>query len=117
MEDNSIFSGFLYCGNIIDENAPLKEHDEFAIKAKECLLKLIDDIDSVTDDMAEEEIQSIFYEAGKLHFKENLRQWFAIIYWVILKEKTGPRLGTFTKLVGIDFIITRIHKALYSPFA
>jgi lysyl-tRNA synthetase class I len=114
---NSALAGYLYCGNLLDENSPIDDHNQFASKAQECLLKLIEDLDSITDSMTEEEIQSIFYEAGKLHFKENLRQWFAILYWSILKEKTGPRFGAFTKLMGPDFIITRIHKALYTPFA
>ena len=114
---NSVFTGYLYCGSILDENASMDEHEEFALKAENCLLKLMEDLESVTEDMTEEEIQSIFYEAGKLHFKENLRQWFAILYWSILKEKTGPRFGAFTKLMSPGFITTRIQKALYSPFA
>lgn len=112
-----LFASYIYCGEFLSEETPLKEHFEFATKARECLEVLYRDLEKLTGEETEEYIQSIFYEAGKINFKDNLRLWFSIVYWVILKDKNGPRMGTFTKLVGIDFILNRINKSFFSPFS
>ncbi len=112
----NLFESYIYCGEFLSEEASLKEHTELAKKARNCLEVLYNDLEKLTGEETEEYIQSLFYEAGKIHFKDNLRLWFSIVYWIILKEKTGPRMGTFTKLVGVDFILNRIHKSFFSPF-
>ena len=59
--------------------------------------------------MSPEAIQTIDYSAGKENgYKENLRDWFKMIYEVIFGDKNGPRLGFFISYYGvketIDFI-------------
>jgi lysyl-tRNA synthetase class 1 len=50
-----------------------------------------------------EDIQTLVYEAGKAMFgKENLRDWFRILYETLLGSAQGPRMGSFFALYGID---------------
>ena len=61
-----------------------------------------------------EEIQTLLYEIGKKHNFENLKDFFKIVYQVILGQEQGPRLGSFIKLFGItetiDYIKNLIDK-------
>ena len=50
-----------------------------------------------------EDIQTLVYETGKALFgKENLRDWFRILYETLLGSSQGPRMGSFFALYGID---------------
>jgi len=116
MNQPNIFLGYLYCGELLPQETPISEYEEFANKSRKCLEKLYDDLNNLTGEETEEFIQSIFYEAGKLHFSSDLRLWFSIVYWTILRVRTGPRMGAFTKIVGVEFVLDRINKAFVSPF-
>ena len=49
-----------------------------------------------------EDIQTLVYETGKALFgKENLRDWFRILYETLLGSSQGPRMGSFFALYGI----------------
>lgn len=54
----------------------------------------------------EENIQSLFYEAGKSAIAEghiaDLKSWFRLLYSVIFGKETGPRLGTFCVSQGVE---------------
>ena len=47
-------------------------------------------------------IQTEIYEIGKKNNFENLRDFFKLIYQVLLGQEQGPRLGSFIKLYGIN---------------
>jgi lysyl-tRNA synthetase class 1 len=55
-----------------------------------------------------EEIQTEIYELGKKYKFENLRDFFKLIYQVLLGQDQGPRLGSFIKLYGLDKTINLI---------
>ena len=59
-----------------------------------------------------ESIQTEIYEIGKKHNFENLRDFFKLIYQVLLGQNQGPRLGSFIKLYGIDISIKLINNIL-----
>jgi len=61
--------------------------------------KLLKEIDK---NSTSEEIQTQIYEIGKKHNFENLRDFFKLIYQVMLGQEEGPRLGSFIKLFGIE---------------
>ena len=62
--------------------------------------------------MSSEEIQTQIYEIGKKHFPENLKNYFQLIYQVLLGQEQGPRLGSFIKLYGINKTCNLIEEAL-----
>ena len=57
-----------------------------------------------------ENIQTEIYEIGKKNNFENLRDFFKIIYQVLLGQEQGPRLGSFIKLYGIKKTIKLIDE-------
>ena len=59
-----------------------------------------------------EEIQTEIYEIGKKHEFANLRDFFKLLYQVILGQEQGPRLGSFIKLYGINKTYELIEKII-----
>ena len=63
--------------------------------------------------MTPEEIQTEIYTVGKENgYKENLREWFKLIYQVIFGDVNGPRMGFFISFFGLDETIKLIKKKL-----
>ena len=53
--------------------------------------------------MLPEEIQTKIYSVGKENgYKDNLRDWFKLIYEVVFGDENGPRLGFFISFFGIN---------------
>ena len=70
------------------------------------LLKTID------TELSSEEIQTQIYEIGKKHNFVNLRDYFRLVYQVLLGQEEGPRLGSFIKLYGIKKTCKLLEDAL-----
>jgi len=54
----------------------------------------------------------MFYEVGKRHKFENLKDFFKLVYQVLFGQEQGPRLGSFIKLYGVKETIDLIKKVL-----
>jgi lysyl-tRNA synthetase, class I len=48
------------------------------------------------------EIQKIAYDIGKKYMSDDLKSWFSAIYQVVLGQESGPRIGNFIKLYGVQ---------------
>ncbi len=60
-----------------------------------------------------EELQNEVYEVGKRHYQQaELRQWFGVLYEVLLGTTQGPRMGAFVKLYGRDNFVALIDRVL-----
>jgi len=60
-------------------------------------------LESCNDKMKPEEIQINIYTVGKENgYKENLRDWFKLIYEVVFGDENGPRMGYFISFFGIE---------------
>ena len=57
-----------------------------------------------------EEIQTFLYEVGKKHQFDNLKDFFKLVYQVLLGQEQGPRLGSFIKLYGVQETIKIIEE-------
>ena len=66
----------------------------------------------VTEKNDSEEIQTQLYEIGKKHKFENLKDFFKLVYQVLLGQEKGPRLGSFIKLYGIKETVESLKKVL-----
>ncbi len=66
----------------------------------------------VTQNNTAEEIQTLLYEVGKKHQFENLKDFFKLVYQVLLGQEQGPRLGSFIKLYGLDQTIKNIEQKI-----
>ncbi|MDC0232344.1 lysine--tRNA ligase [Pelagibacteraceae bacterium] len=66
----------------------------------------------INDKTSSEEIQTLLYEVGKKHEFENLKEFFKLVYQVLLGQEQGPRLGSFIKLYGVEETIKIIDQKL-----
>ena len=72
------------------------ENEKVALKA------LVQALDNCNDKMKPEDIQTNIYTVGKENgYKENLREWFKLIYEVVFGDENGPRMGFFISFFGV----------------
>jgi lysyl-tRNA synthetase class I len=109
-------ASFLYVSGLVSEDADTKDMIMVAEQVHASLLQLIGDLHGLNDDASDDSIQYFFYEAGKLHFGSNLRWWFEVLYRILLRQKDGPRLGQFTKIMTIDWVTNRMQETINDPW-
>tara|TARA_Y100000590_G_scaffold246134_1_gene276537 strand:+ start:68 stop:1630 length:1563 start_codon:yes stop_codon:yes gene_type:complete len=103
-KDHPIFDKLIeyaikYFNDVIKINKKYKKPNE---KEKSALKELIKILDQCTDEMSPEDIQTKIYTVGKENgYKENLRDWFKLIYEVVFGEENGPRMGFFISFFGV----------------
>lgn len=69
-------------------------------------------------DPTKEDIQFEFYEAAKRTFGDNkgsIREFFQLIYQLILMSPSGPRLGEFVEILGVDRFIAVLEARFIKP--
>ena len=60
-------------------------------------------LDNCNDKLAPEDIQTNIFTVGKENgYKENLREWFKLIYEVVFGDENGPRMGFFISFFGVN---------------
>ena len=97
--DKLIGYAIKYFNDVIKINKKYKKPD---VKEKKALEALINALEKCTDDMKPEDIQTQIYTVGKENgYKENLRDWFKLIYEVIFGDENGPRMGFFISFFGV----------------
>lgn len=132
-EDREVLWGFIrnYDGSASPENHPLLDqlvdcainyfHDfikpekRYRVptpEEKTCLEDLKARLEALSADSPAEDIQSVIFEVGKSHGYENLREWFAFLYEVLLGQTQGPRFGSFVAIYGIPETIDLIGRVL-----
>jgi len=87
--------------------APVNDTNKIVFEDILTLLKSID------NNFSSEEIQTKIYEIGKIHNFSNLRDFFKLVYRVLLGQEEGPRLGSFIKLYGIKKTTQLIENILH----
>jgi lysyl-tRNA synthetase class 1 len=58
-----------------------------------------------------EDVQTLCYELAKERDLD-MRDWFKCLYLVLLSQESGPRIGAFIRLYGIDKVTARISEYL-----
>ncbi len=103
-KDHPIFDKLIeyaikYFNDVIKINKKYKKPNN---KEKSALKELIKILDQCKDEMSPEDIQTKIYTVGKENgYKENLRDWFKLIYEVVFGEENGPRMGFFISFFGV----------------
>ena len=89
-----------YFEDVIKKNKKYKVPNENEKKALEFLL---DALEGCNEKMSPEEIQTCIYTVGKENgYKDNLRDWFKLIYEVVFGDENGPRMGFFISFFGLN---------------
>ena len=92
---------------------PKKQFKKPNDKEKKALNELVVHLKGCKDNMDPESIQTIVYSVGKkTGYKDNLREWFKLIYQVIFGDEEGPRMGFFISFFGIKETIDLINKKI-----
>jgi lysyl-tRNA synthetase class 1 len=82
-------------------------------KEATALRDLRDTLAAQADNASAEVLQNEIYEVGKRHYAQaELRQWFGVLYEVLLGTSQGPRMGAFVKLFGRDNAVALIDRVL-----
>ncbi|MFL2896456.1 MAG: lysine--tRNA ligase [Candidatus Pelagibacter sp.] len=98
--DKLIEYAIKYFNDVIKINKKYKKPNE---QEKLALNELIKILDQCNDEMSPEDIQTKIYTAGKENgYKDNLRDWFKLIYEVVFGEENGPRMGFFISFFGVE---------------
>ncbi len=98
--DNLIEYAIKYFNDVIKLKKIYKKPNNEEKNALEALIKVLD---NCNDNMLPEDIQSNIYTVGKENgYKENLREWFKLIYEVVFGEENGPRMGFFISFFGVN---------------
>ena len=104
LKDHPVFDKLIgyaikYFNDVIKKNKKYKKPN---LEEKKSLEALIVVLDECTDKMQPEEIQTKIYTVGKENgYKENLRDWFRLIYEVVFGDENGPRMGFFISFFGV----------------
>jgi len=97
--DKLINYAIKYFNDVIKLKKIYKKPNDAEKKALEALIKALDNCD---DAMQPEDIQTNIYSVGKENgYKENLRDWFKLIYEVVFGDENGPRMGFFISFFGV----------------
>ena len=96
----------------IDFILPNKKYLKINNQNKKIIEDLYHLLKSIDKNSTSEEIQTKIYEIGKNHNFSNLRDFFKLIYQILLGQDQGPRLGSFIKVYGIDKTCELINKIL-----
>ena len=97
-----------YFNDVIKKTKKYKKPNELEKKA---LLELVSILEKCDEKIDPEEIQTMIYTAGKENgYKENLRDWFKLIYEVVFGDENGPRMGFFISFFGIKETIKLIKE-------
>ena len=104
-KDHPIFDKLIeyaikYFNDVIKKNKKYKKPNSDEKKALESLVIMLE---KCNDEMQPEEIQTEIYTVGKENgYKENLRDWFRLIYEVVFGDENGPRMGFFISFFGVS---------------
>ncbi len=97
--DNLIDYAIKYFNDVIKKNKKYKKPN---LEEKKSLEALVAVLKECNDEMQPEEIQTKIYTVGKENgYKENLRDWFRLIYEVVFGDENGPRMGFFISFFGV----------------
>lgn len=77
---------------------------------KEMLCALADELEA-NQDLSEDELQTLIFTVGKRFFeKKDLRKWFLFLYQTIFGQESGPKMGSFIKLYGMEEVIDLLKR-------
>ena len=97
--DKLISYAIKYFNDVIKSKKIYKKPNE---SEKIALKALVNSLNNCNDAMKPEDIQTTIYTVGKENgYKENLRDWFKLIYEVVFGVENGPRFGFFISFFGV----------------
>ena len=94
-----------YYNDFVDHTKKPKVPDE---KQKESLELLRSELSMISQETNADDIQTLVFEVGKKFYAGNLKDWFKTLYEVLFGSESGPKMGSFIALYGINNTIALI---------
>ena len=91
---------------------PNKEYKSPSTEEKEHISCLLLKLKNLKDCSDSDTLQSLIFQVGKDAGYTNLREWFMLLYEVLLGQKQGPRMGSFFALYGLKNSIKLIEEKI-----
>ncbi len=92
---------------------PGKRYRQATIAERAALEELRDTLLRLPSDASADDLQTVVYEVGKKQDGfENLRDWFKALYEILLGQSSGPRMGSFIALYGLEETVRLLNRAL-----
>ena len=115
-EDNKFLSQLMdyalnYYKDFILPNKQYKTPNEQEKDAIILLKKELINLNQTAQHFDSKTIQNLIYDIGN-QAGFDLKEWFKSLYQILLGQETGPRMGSFIELYGIDSIIKLIEEKL-----
>ena len=88
---------------------------KFAIPNKTQLEALIDlkkSLNNINDNVESDVLQNIIFEIGKKYYSDDLKEWFVSLYRILFGSDSGPRMGSFISLYGVENTISLIDSRI-----
>lgn len=79
-------------------------------KQKSELEALKNDLLSLKADSSADDFQTVVFEVGKRFYKDDLKQWFKLLYGILFGTDNGPKMGSFISLYGLENIAKLIER-------
>ena len=92
---------------------PNKAYRTATEQEREALRALRDALAALPSDATADDFQTQVYEVGKAQSCfGGLREWFKALYQILLGQDSGPRMGSFVALYGIDETLELLDRAI-----
>ncbi len=92
---------------------PKKQYRQATEEEKKALEDLRSGMITTPATATPEDLQTLVYEVGKRHACfPVLRDWFQALYQILLGQDSGPRMGSFFALLGIDETVELLDRAI-----
>ncbi len=108
--NNLILKGINYFNDFIKPNLKFKiaNKDE-----TEIINNVIKSIENLETKATSDEFQTTIFSVGKQSvYKDNIKDFFKLIYEVVFGQDSGPRLGTFIKVFGKEKTVSLIKSKI-----
>lgn len=95
---------------LVPEVQPLSEGERRALS------DLVSGLETLPLNSQESDYKDILYSVGMQHYGHSrLRDWFSLIYQVVLKKECGPRVSGMVNIFGVQRFIAPIRDKLNNP--
>jgi lysyl-tRNA synthetase class 1 len=69
-------------------------------------------ISSMNDTATASDFQNVVFEVGKEFYQSDIKAWFLTLYNVLFGSESGPKMGSFIALYGVQNIVKLIDKRI-----
>ena len=61
-------------------------------------------------DASADDFQTTVFEVGKRFYRDDIKQWFKLLYGVLFGTENGPKMGSFISLYGVENFVQLINQ-------